>query len=188
SEIAQKIELLEAENIQLKLETEVLIEKSVKDPLTGLYNRFKIEEIFLKEQQRFTQCADPLSIILMDLDYFKEINDSYGHNVGDEYLKELSKILINFFRKGDIVGRWGGEEFLILIPRCTANKAKKVATRLKDMISEIDYPIIGRRTASFGLATLHKKDTLASIVNRADKALFLAKKSGRNKIIMCNSA
>lgn len=148
--------------------------------MTGLYNRSKVEEVFLQEKKQFILHADPLSIILMDLDYFKEVNDTYGHNIGDKYLQEMAKTLMIFFREGDIVGRWGGEEFLVLMPRCTIENAREIAIRLKNIIHETDYLKIGHRTASFGLSTLQKEDTLNSIVNRADEALFLAKQSGRN--------
>ena len=180
--ITAKMQALEEENIRLKLEKEVLIKKSTTDPLTGLYNRVKIEEIFLQEQKQFLLHGDPLSLILMDLDHFKSINDDYGHNVGDRYLQELAKTLILFFHSSDIVGRWGGEEFLILVPRCTLDQAKETAMRLKDRIYEMDCPRVGRRTASFGLSTLHEDDTLNSFINRADKALFLAKNGGRNRV------
>ena len=182
NEITEKLEALEEENIRLKVEKEVLLKKSTTDPLTGLYNRVKVEEMFLQEQKQFIRNGDPLSLILMDLDYFKAINDVHGHNVGDRYLQELSKTLMVFFRKSDIVGRWGGEEFLILVPRCTLDRAKETAMRLKDTIHEMDCPKIGRRTASFGLSTLHEDDTLNSLINRADKALFLAKDGGRNRV------
>ena len=182
SEITGKMQALEEENIRLKLEKEVLIKKSTTDPLTGLYNRIKIEEIFLQEQKQFLLHGDPLSLILMDLDHFKSINDDYGHNVGDRYLQDLAKTLMLFFHSSDIVGRWGGEEFLILVPRCTLDQAKETAMRLKDRIYEMDCPRVGRRTASFGLSTLHEDDTLNSFINRADKALFLAKNGGRNRV------
>lgn len=182
SETTGKMKALEEENIRLKLEKEDLIKKSITDPLTGLYNRVKVEEIFLQEQKQFLRHGDPLSIILMDLDDFKAINDAYGHNIGDRYLQKLAKTLIVFSRTSDIVGRWGGEEFLILLTKCTLEQAKETAMRLKDTIHEMDCPKIGPRTASFGLSTLKEDDTLNSFVNRADRALFLAKDGGRNRV------
>ena len=176
------MEALEEENIQLKFEKKLLLKKSTTDPLTGLFNRVKVEEIFSYEQKQFLRHGEPLSLILMDLDHFKDVNDAYGHNIGDKYLQELAKVLTDFFRAGDIVARWGGEEFLILVPRCTIDKAKEVAIRLKNTIREMDCPTIGLRTASFGLSTLNEGDTLNSIVNRADQALFLAKDGGRDRV------
>ncbi len=118
----------------------------------------------------------------MDLDNFKLVNDFHGHNVGDDYLQELGGVLSGFFRAGDIVGRWGGEEFLILLPKTSLGKARETAFRLRTAINAIDCPKIGYQTASFGLATLTDNDTLNTVVNRADKALFRAKALGKDRV------
>ncbi len=178
----QNMESLQEENRLLKLEKEVLLKKSTTDPLTALYNRVKMEEVFLYEQNQFFRHGDTLSMILMDLDNFKAINDTHGHNIGDNYLRELAGTLTEFFRKVDMIGRWGGEEFLILLPKTSLDEAKQIALRLRDKINEIDCPRIGRQTASFGLATLTREDTLSTVVARADKGLFLAKERGKNRV------
>ncbi len=178
----QNMESLQEENRLLKLEKEVLLKKSTTDPLTALYNRVKMEEVFLYEQNQFFRHGDTLSMILMDLDNFIAINDTHGHNIGDNYLRELAGTLTEFFRKVDMIGRWGGEEFLILLPKTSLDEAKQIALRLRDKISEIDCPRIGRQTASFGLATLTREDTLSTVVGRADKGLFLAKERGKNRV------
>lgn len=180
----QNMELLQEENRLLKLEKELLLKKSTTDPLTGLYNRIKMEEAFLYEQQQFIRYGDSLSVILMDLDNFKAVNDSHGHNIGDKYLKELAGTMTLFFRKVDMIGRWGGEEFLILLPRTSLDEAKEIALKLKNSINEMYCPKIGPQTASFGLSTLTKEDTLTSVVHRADKGLFLAKERGKNRVEM----
>ena len=180
--INQKLEALEEENTLLKLEKEVLLKESTTDPLTGLYNRVKIQEMFLYEQRQFIQHGDALSIILMDLDNFKAVNDSYGHNIGDKYLKALGSVLNEFSREVDIVVRWGGEEFLILLPKTSLDKAKEIALRLKEKINTMNCQTIGLQTASFGLSTLTEHDTLNTVVSRADKALFRAKALGRNRV------
>ena len=180
--INQKLEALEEENTLLKLEKEVLLKESTTDPLTGLYNRVKIKEMFLYEQRQFIQHGDALSIILMDLDNFKAVNDSYGHNIGDKYLKTLGSVLNEFSREVDIVVRWGGEEFLILLPKTSLDKAKEIALRLKEKINTMNCQTIGLQTASFGLSTLTEHDTLNTVVSRADKALFRAKALGRNRV------
>lgn len=182
SHTEQNMEALQEENRLLKLEKEVLLKKSTTDPLTGLYNRVKMEEVFLCEQKQFIRHGDAFSMILMDLDNFKAINDTHGHNIGDNYLRELAGTLTEFFRKVDMVGRWGGEEFLILLPRTSLDEANQVALRLRDKVSAIDCPMIGRQTASFGLATLTQDDTLSTVVGRADKGLFLAKERGKNRV------
>ena len=180
--IKKRVEVLEDENNLLKLEKDVLLKKSTTDPLTGLYNRVKIQEIFLYEQQQFIRRGDSLCVILMDLDDFKWINDTYGHNMGDKYLKELAGIMTGFFRAVDTVGRWGGEEFIILLPKISLSQAKEIALRLRDMINRMDCPKIGSRTASLGVTILMRDDTLNSVVDRADKALFLAKSCGKNRV------
>ncbi len=180
--VKQKMDAREEENNLLRLEKEVFEKRSITDPLTGLYNRIKIQEIFLYEQKRFIGHGDELSVILMDLDNFKLVNDLYGHNMGDKYLKELSRILGGFFRNIDVVGRWGGEEFLILLPKTSLGESREIALRLRVVIHKIDSPKIGHQTASFGLATLTDNDTLNTLVDRADKALFQAKILGKDRV------
>jgi diguanylate cyclase (GGDEF)-like protein len=178
----ERIEALEEENALLKLEKEVLLKKSTTDALTGLYNRIKIQEIFLYEQKQFIRYKDELSVILIDLDDFKSVNDAFGHNVGDKYLKELAETFTEFFRAVDIIGRWGGEEFLILLPKTSLNEAEEIALRLRDTINNMDCPKLGLRTASFGVTTLIKNDTLSSFVGRADEALPRAKANGKDRV------
>ncbi len=176
------LDALRRENNLLKREKEILLKKSTTDPLTGLYNRIKIEEIFLHEQQYFIQHGVQLSIILLDLDNFKSINDKFGHNIGDKYLQALATTLNKTFRTLDIIGRWGGEEFIILLPKTPLDDAKEIAIRLKEQINAIKCPKLGIQTASYGLTTLMENDTLSSFVGRADKALFHAKEAGKNRI------
>jgi diguanylate cyclase (GGDEF)-like protein len=177
-----RIAFLEEENNRLKVEREILLKKSTTDPLTGLYNRLKIQEIFLYEQQQFIRSKETFSIILMDLDNFKWINDMYGHNTGDKYLKEFANMLKTFSRNVDIIGRWGGEEFIILLPETSLEQAEKIAQRLQENIKNMDCPKLGKRTASFGLTKLAKEDTLSSFVGRADEALLEAKREGKDRI------
>ena len=186
--IKDRLETLEEENILLKLEKEVLLKRSTTDALTGLYNRIKVQEIFLYEQQQFIHYADELSVILMDLDDFKYINDTHGHNIGDNYLKELSQSLGKFFRTVDIIGRWGGEEFIVLLPKTSLIEAKEKALRVRDIIKEINCPKLGQRTASFGVTTLIENDTLSSFVGRADEALLLAKAKGKDRVEVFKTA
>jgi len=181
-ESEEKIEALKEENALLKLEKEVLLKKATTDALTGLYNRIKIQEIFLYEQKQFIQYKDELSIILIDLDDFKSINDAFGHNVGDKYLKKLAVTFTEFFRTVDIVGRWGGEEFLILLPKTSLSEVEEIALRLRDTINNMNCPKLGYRTASFGVTTLIKNDALNSFVGRADEALLRAKIKGKDRV------
>ncbi len=173
---------LQKENMLLRAERDVLMMKSITDPLTGLYNRSKVEEVFLYEQQRFMHYGDPLSVIIIDLDNFKQVNDQYGHNIGDRYLKRFSRTLHDFFRSVDIIGRWGGEEFIILLPGTSRPEAKAWAKKLQERIKQMECPTVGSRTASFGIATLQKDDTLHTLIERADKALLQAKAEGKDRI------
>ena len=180
--IKDRLKTLEEENTLLKLEKEVLLKRSTTDALTGLYNRVKVQEIFLYEQQQFINYGDELSVILMDLDNFKSINDVHGHNIGDKYLKTLSVSLGEFFRTVDIIGRWGGEEFIILLPKTSLLEAKARALKVKDIVKEMACPTLGSRTASFGVTTLAENDTLSTFVGRADEALLTAKSKGKDHV------
>lgn len=180
--VENRIESLERENSLLKAEREILLKKSLTDPLTGLYNRIKIQEIFLHEQQQFIDLGDQLSVILMDLDDFKQVNDTHGHNIGDKYLQAFAKVLKDSLRTVDIIGRWGGEEFIILLPKTSLEQTKETASRLKEDIKNIHCPKLGSRTASFGLSTLMTNDTLSTFVGRADEALLQAKVNGKDRI------
>ncbi len=170
------------ENLRLKREREVLMKKAFTDPLTGLYNRSRMEEVFLFEHQKFLQYGTPFSITLIDLDNFKDVNDTFGHTVGDKYLKVISRHMMDFFNAKGSIGRWGGEEFLIMLPGISLNEAKTLVEQFKTSFHEIDCPTIGERTASFGLAGIEADDTLSSLVSRADEALLLAKLKGKNRI------
>jgi diguanylate cyclase (GGDEF)-like protein len=177
-----RLQSLEEENTMLKLEKEVLLKRSTTDALTDLYNRTKIQEIFLYEQQQFILYGDQLSVILMDLDDFKFINDTHGHNIGDKYLKTLAQTLGKFFRTVDIIGRWGGEEFIVLLPKTSLDEAKARALGFRKIIKEMDCPTLGERTASFGVTTLVENDTLSTFVGRADEALLRAKEKGKDRV------
>ena len=182
----QRIQELEIENSELKLQKEALAKMSMTDPLTGLYNRVKVEETFLYEQKQSIRHGDPLSIILMDLDYFKFVNDSYGYHIGDGFLKEIAQLLRELFRSTDVIARWGGEEFLIVLPKTDLITAQEIALKLRDCVQEAKFTDIGQRTASYGVATLVYDESLVSIVQRADLALYLAKDNGRNRVEIAN--
>lgn len=183
----QRIQELESENSELKLQKEALVKMSITDPLTGLYNRVKIEETFLYEQKQSIRHDDPLSIILMDLDFFKSVNDLYGHNAGDIFLQEVADILRDTFRTTDIVGRWGGEEFLIVLPKTDLMTAQEIALKLRDRMQETEFTDIGNRTSSCGVATLLENESLVNMIQRADSALYLAKDNGRNRVEVANA-
>lgn len=180
--VKQRTEELEIANNGLTKEKLVLQQLSSRDSLTGLFNRSKLEEAFEYEQKQSNRYETDLSIIMMDIDDFKSVNDHYGHNIGDTFLKEIAEILKASFRDVDTVGRWGGEEFLILLPKTTLEDSKKIAEKVRKEIELYQFSKIGNKTASFGVATHNDNEYLFSLLNRADKALYMAKENGRNRV------
>lgn len=169
--------------IQQNITNEALFETLAKiDALTGLFNRYTIEELtklFINESWLYKKS---FSVIMVDVDDFKQINDNYGHQVGDEVLKKLSEIFQTLIRSNDRIGRWGGEEFLILLPQTSYIQAKEMAERLRIGLSSYKFDTIGYKTASFGVAEIEAKDTIDSLLARADKALYLSKEMGKNLV------
>ena len=120
--------------------------------------------------------------MLIDIDHFKKVNDTYGHHIGDEILVEFSRILLKNSRKSDYVGRWGGEEFLIIIPNTNDKDMKHFADTLKSKIETNTFKNIGHMTASIGVATYENNEEIKSIIHRADNALYTSKNNGRNQV------
>ena len=169
-------------NRKLKTLNAQLKKLSQTDALTSLYNRVKLDEIFSQELLRSQRYKTPLSIIMIDLDFFKAINDTYGHNVGDTVLKRFATLLKKGTRETDFVGRWGGEEFIILCTNTNLEGAIKVSNTLQESIKELDLNIQRPLTASFGVTQYVEDQSLASFIKNADDALYDAKNSGRNCI------
>lgn len=153
---------------------------SEHDKLTQLYNRTKLDAVLEDEYIRTIRYNNPLSVVLIDLDYFKAVNDNYGHLVGDSVLIEFSNILKNNIRKSDVVGRWGGEEFLIICTETNLDGAKELAESLRKRIEAFDFMTVGYKTASFGVTQFNKDDNIEKLLNRCDDLLYKAKESGRN--------
>ena len=152
------------------------------DALTGLNNRMRIDEALESEINRAQRYEETFSIIMLDIDKFKKINDTYGHPAGDDVLKEIADLLSSAFRKTDTPGRWGGEEFLILLPQQDRTHASMLAEKLRETIEAKKFPHVEKVTASFGVAEYKSKDTISNIVERADAALYRAKERGRNRV------
>ena len=169
--------LLEHNNTKLK-------EISELDSLTKIANRRKIDSFLEAEIDRSGRFNLPLSIIMIDIDLFKKVNDTYGHKVGDEVLKKLAEILSSSIRKYDLVGRWGGEEFLIICPNSDIKQSFILAQKIKDRICEYKFEIMHNKniTVSCGLAQYKNNGTLDNFINKADKELYNAKNKGRNAI------
>lgn len=160
-----------------------ILDMSITDELTSLYNRRKIMEILKMEIDRAKRYGYDLALIIADIDFFKRINDTYGHNMGDSVLKKVSMILRNSIRKVDYVGRFGGEEFIIISPETSLQNAMLLAERIRKIfnsfiIDGLNAPV----TLSFGISVYTPDKDLDTFINEADTALYEAKKSGRNQV------
>jgi diguanylate cyclase (GGDEF)-like protein len=180
-----------AEQVALSLSNaklrQVLRDQSIKDPLTGLYNRRYMEETLARELLRAQRSQKPLSVMVVDLDYFKKVNDTHGHAAGDAVLKGLSQCLQGAVRASDIACRLGGEEFLLILPDCTREDAMHKAEELRARVGSLTFREAVnavRVTASFGVASFPADgSTAALVVDAADAALYQAKRSGRNRAV-----
>ncbi|MBL0708161.1 MAG: diguanylate cyclase [Sulfurimonas sp.] len=159
-----------------------LEKKAYTDELTKVPNRAYFEEQFILEVQASKEEGQTFAIIILDIDKFKDFNDTYGHLVGDEILKELASIVKTQTRVGDTFARWGGEEFVKLLPNVDLTKAKKIAENLRNSIDKNIFTQGLRLSCSFGVAEFQEDDTKESILKRADNALYKAKENGRNRV------
>ncbi|ARU59196.1 hypothetical protein OLMES_5212 [Oleiphilus messinensis] len=167
--------LLEEQNFQLQRLATI-------DPLTGLQNRLKINESIEHELQRFRRFHKPFSVIMLDLDDFKKVNDEHGHQAGDDVLIEFSGLLSTLTRSIDLIGRWGGEEFIIICPDTTLSGATCLAEKIRQQIEAHRFMSIGQKTCSMGVTVVKGDDTIQSLIGRADQALYQAKDKGRNRV------
>lgn len=152
------------------------------DKLTGIYNRHKFEELFTLEAERSRRFSQPLSLILIDIDHFKLVNDTHGHDIGDIVLKKLVEIVQANIRKIDIFARWGGEEFLVLSPTTDLANIQFLAEKLRAAVESSTFPEVNRITISMGVSTLGETDTFSELFKRADQGLYYAKEQGRNQV------
>jgi len=161
----------------------VLYEAATKDEKTGLYNNKFFENILDMEIEKAKRGKQKLSLVITDIDFFKKINDTYGHIKADELLEQLAKVILKTIRKSDIAARFGGEEFIVLLPETSLEKAKKFCSRLKTKIYQDKILKKYNLTVSGGITQFKDKDSKKSFKTRVDKALYKAKKSGRNKFV-----
>ncbi len=152
------------------------------DKLTGAISKDSFNEIIGFKIMEAKHIDSALSLIIFDIDYFKKINDTYGHLVGDTILKELSELIRNNLRESEYFVRWGGEEFVILLPGTSLQGAQMVAEKLRRAVEENTFSEVGKVTCSFGVTTLKEDDTIKSFLKRADEALYEAKNGGRNQV------
>lgn len=160
-----------------------LNELATQDILTGLANRFQFDKALQHSIHMSSRYGRVFSLILVDVDHFKEVNDRYGHLVGDEVLKELSRLLSQSVRKSDIVARWGGEELVVLLPDNELSSASKLAESLRARIETHRFAPLERLTCSFGVVQWHIGETSDSLLHRVDEKLYAAKEGGRNRVV-----
>jgi diguanylate cyclase (GGDEF)-like protein len=184
--------ILQRENLDLVMKNRILSEISHKDALTGLYNRFYVMEKIDSEMNRALRHGYPISVLMLDLDHFKRINDSYGHPVGDEVLKIVGQVLRDSCRVYDVAGRYGGEEFCIVLPETQVGNTTQVAERIRNRLATTPLSVGSTSivvTASIGVAGMDSTEGVLSastLVERADRALYSAKHRGRNRVEMWN--
>ena len=127
-----------------------------------------------------TQRGGSMSLVMLDIDFFKKVNDTYGHGMGDKVLVQVSHLLLRTLRNIDIVCRWGGEEFILLLPTASLNNAVSLSEKLRENMHRLDIDNVGDLSASFGVSEVREGDEMQEVIDRADKALYLAKYSGRD--------
>lgn len=159
---------------------------SITDPLTGVYNRRFLQETMLKEQYRAERHAEPFSLIALDIDHFKSVNDRLGHDAGDQVLRHLVDLIRGRIRSSDILARWGGEEFLLLLPSTSLAAASSLADSLLEALRSTPIEGIGIITASLGVTAWRTGDTVGQLVQRADTLMYAAKTNGRNRVMIDN--
>ena len=168
---------LEEEKAEIMKESEI-------DPLTQVYNRVKINETFKKVIYQTSYVSGySFSIILLDIDHFKAINDEYGHSVGDKVLKELARLINMNLRKNDLFARWGGEEFIVIAERSSLRETLILAERLRRYIDNYSFEVVKHVTCSLGVTEFKSGDTENLILERVDVALYEAKEGGRNQVV-----
>ncbi|MEK6202019.1 MAG: GGDEF domain-containing protein [Desulfobulbaceae bacterium] len=177
----------------------ILEQEIITDPLMNIYNRRYLDRRLMEEVQRASRYELPFSVFLLDIDHFKKVNDTYGHQVGDLVLKKIGSVIVNSVRELDVVIRYGGEEVLVILPSTKVADAVELAERLRRKIEETMMvepdlekirPAI-RVTVSIGVAGYRfcgDQDTVDTIVGRADKALYQAKSEGRNRVVSSNGS
>ncbi len=181
-ELQRARDAAEAANQALQAANRELELLATTDALTGLWNRRQLDERVRSELDRADRYGDELSLVLFDIDHFKAINDRFGHAAGDRVLVELARWVRGQLRESDGLGRWGGEEFLVLMPHSTGEEARQLAEKLRRLVAETPIEDVGTVTGSFGVAQRRPLESAESWFRRVDGALYRAKQAGRNRV------
>ncbi|WGG49847.1 GGDEF domain-containing protein [Rugamonas sp. DEMB1] len=167
---------------QLQEKNRELDRLSITDRLTGLCNRLRLDQVLDDEIKRYQRCGTPFALVLLDVDHFKRVNDTFGHQAGDIVLAEMADLLATGTRALDVVGRWGGEEFLLVCRDTELDGAALLAGKLREQIAGHLFRVGGGKTCSFGVTSVAPGDTLAQMIARADRALYRSKAGGRDRV------
>ena len=177
-------ELLSAHH-KLKRREEEIRTRSQTDPLTGIANRRRLDEAIAAEYSRVRRYGGTFALMMADIDHFKSVNDEYGHDVGDTAIRTFARVIRGQIRETDLAARFGGEEFVVLMPESRSEQAFICAERIRMQFGSESIPPISRRiTASFGITMLEADDTVISVLKHADEALYQAKEAGRDRIVV----
>ncbi|UTW13734.1 GGDEF domain-containing protein [Marinobacterium rhizophilum] len=163
-------------------ELTILVRESSTDSLTGLINHRRVQALLAQEVSRAQRFRRPLSVVLFDIDNFKDVNDSHGHPVGDAVLRQVASLLSSAVRSVDYLARTGGEEFMLIATETEGALAQEVAERMRLILSNADFGIGRPVTASFGVSQLRRGETVAALLQRADERLYWSKRDGRNRV------
>ena len=191
-ELEQRFLSMQSENMDLMMRNRILSEVSARDSLTGLYNRWYVMEKIECEMNRSLRHGSPVTLLMIDIDHFKRVNDTWGHAVGDLVLKSVGQTLRDSCRVYDVPGRYGGEEFCVVLPETAVGNSPAVAERIRTRVESATVPVEGTPihvTASIGIAgidagTADAVLTANALIDRADRALYTAKHRGRNRVEM----
>lgn len=191
-EVIKKLQIYEKELSKameaLTKQNDALRSLAITDELTGIFNRHYFDETIPIIIERSERYHEPLSVILFDIDHFKKVNDSWGHHIGDDVLIKLTETVKKNLRKLDTFIRWGGEEFLILLPQTNLYGAKSVADKLRLILSKITHNYVGRVTASFSVSEKYLGETFDHWFKRLDEGLYEAKDNGRNTVVTVDNS
>jgi len=184
----KQLEQIERQHLQLLKSETLLRDLSIRDSLTGLYNRRYMEESFDRELDRARRKETPLAVIMIDVDHFKVLNDTYGHITGDSTLKFIADFLLGSIRSSDIACRYGGDEFILILPECSRKEAAERAESMRTAFSSAEVRLpeqtISKLTLSFGVSALPQDgSTREELIASADAALYAAKQAGRNRVV-----
>lgn len=170
--------------IAMAQKEKILVSLARTDGLTGIHNRESLNNLLEIELYRSKRYKSPLAVILFDIDHFKKINDTFGHQRGDAVLKTMVNLVQSNLRSTDIFGRWGGEEFLIAAPGISSEQGLKLAEKIRRLVQDHDFPEVHQVTASFGVTAYRPDDSVDTLLRRADLALYKAKGGGRNRVVL----